>query len=111
MAYAEKRGGRRLQDYVSNNQQKIPQLLQEALEWAAAAETAKLEKETEWELIERLAASGECMGMSRWCCWRGGHAIPLSGVWSSRGGPRGPVRYPETFTGMAWNTCFDAWWS
>jgi len=99
MAYAENRGSRGLQDYVSNNQQKLPQLLKEAKEWAGAAETASLEKETEWELIERLAATGECMPVSPRDCSRGPHEIPLSETCGSRGGPRGPVRCQETFTG------------
>ena len=69
LTYMEQYGSRGFRDYVSPNQSRLPQLLNEAEEMAAAPERHRLAEETEWELIERTAATGSCTCPGAGCEW------------------------------------------
>lgn len=55
LAYAQDHGTQKMQEWVCQNQRKLPDFVQEAFEWEAARETSKLDKETEWALLCRMA--------------------------------------------------------
>ena len=55
MAFAQNHGTHKMQEWVCQNQRKLGEFLQEALDWQAARETSVLEKETEWALLCRKA--------------------------------------------------------
>jgi hypothetical protein len=69
MKYSDTFGSRAVKDFTSANQRRLPELIKEAREWAEAGETAKHERETEWELIERLASTGACSCGGSECEW------------------------------------------
>lgn len=60
MAYTQDHGTHKMQEWVCQNQRKLGEFLQEARDWEAARQDAKLEKETEWALVCR-AAEANCV--------------------------------------------------
>ena len=59
IAYAKRAGTSAMQAYVDKNIRKLDEFVEDALEWGKAEETEQLEKETDWALVCRTAAS-EC---------------------------------------------------
>jgi hypothetical protein len=59
MAYFQKHGSEEQQEFVSNQQRKLKDFLQDAKEWAAARADAKAERETDWALLCRTGEE-EC---------------------------------------------------
>jgi hypothetical protein len=59
MEYVQNKGTEAMQTFVSNNQRKLKEFLQDAQEWAAARATAAADRESDWDLLCRTA-SGPC---------------------------------------------------
>eukprot|EP00435_Cladocopium_sp_Y103_P070863 s313_g36.t1 len=55
MTYTQNHGTHKMQEWVCANQRKLEEFLREAFEWQAVREESKLEKETEWALLCRMA--------------------------------------------------------
>ena len=68
MLHVQKHGSRAMQEFVTKNQRRLKDLLQEAADWQQAESTAALEKESDWDLIQRLA--GEACVCQGGCGWR-----------------------------------------
>ena len=58
LTFAQDHGTQKMQEWVCQNQRKLPDFLQEAWDWHAAREESELEKETEWALLCRMADRG-----------------------------------------------------
>ena len=69
MGHVQLHGSWEMQSWVSNRQRKLNDLIKEAVDWGNAAQTATLENETEWQLVERLAAEGVCECGDDGCVW------------------------------------------
>ena len=69
LEYFEENASPEMMLWVSGHQKKLKELIKEALELGAASKKAKLERETEWQLIERLAKDGTCACGSSGCLW------------------------------------------
>jgi hypothetical protein len=59
LAYVQAHGTAAIQSFVHQNQRKINDFLEDAIEWEGARDTARLERETAWEQLCRTA-DGEC---------------------------------------------------
>ena len=69
LTHFQEKGSAEMQLWVSGRQRKLKELIQEAVEWGAASAQAKLEKETEWQIIERRAKDGTCECGAAGCVW------------------------------------------
>ena len=69
MAHFLEKGSFEMRLWVSGHQQKLRQLIQEAVDLGAASTEAKLEKESEWQIIERRAKDGTCACGASGCVW------------------------------------------
>ena len=56
MAHVQTKGSLAMQNFVARNQRKLPELIEEALEWEGAPKRAKEDDESDWDLIQRKAA-------------------------------------------------------
>ena len=59
MRYAQDHGTAAMQVYVHQQQRRLTEHLQDAMEWAAAREVAATERESDWQLLCRTA-DGDC---------------------------------------------------
>ena len=69
LEYFQASGSPEMMLWVSGHQKKLKELIKEAIEWGAASQKAQLERETEWQLMERLAKDGTCECGSSGCLW------------------------------------------
>ena len=56
LEYAQEKGTELMQHFVHNHQKHLKDYLADALEWGAAREKANLDRETDWNLVCRVAA-------------------------------------------------------
>ena len=61
LAYAQRHGTSKMQEYVHAQQARLKQILQEAKEWGVAQQEAQREREGDWALLCRIAAE-QCSG-------------------------------------------------
>ena len=54
LAYVQDHGTEEMQAFVHTNQKKLKELLDEAAEWDRARSDARMEAETDWELVCRI---------------------------------------------------------
>ena len=55
--------------WISGRQPKLRELINQAVEWGAAGQKARMERETEWALVERLSRDGSCRCGDSGCIW------------------------------------------
>ena len=68
MSYVESKGSAEMQTWVNARQRKLKEFIQDAEEWRAAPAAAQAEKETDWQLVERLSL-GTCQCGAQGCLW------------------------------------------
>ena len=68
LAYVMDKGSKQMQLWVHSKQRRLKEFIQDALEMANARQAAALERETEWELVERLSKS-TCDCGDNGCLW------------------------------------------
>jgi len=67
MAYVQEKGSHLMQAFISKNQRRLPEWIQDSREWKQAPARAASEGESDWCLIQRLAGvacqceGGQCM--------------------------------------------------
>ena len=67
LTYAKTSGNSACQLFVARNQRKLKEFIADAAEWRDAEKTLALEKETDWQLIQRLAnGKCPCEGLCLW---------------------------------------------
>ena len=67
MEYVQKAGSAVMQAWVNKNQARLKEFLRHAEEWSVAPQKAASERETGWELVQRVARSEcSCAGMCGW---------------------------------------------
>ena len=54
LEYAQEKGAKAMQLWVNCRQRKLKEFIQDALDWEAAKTAASCEKETDWDLVQRL---------------------------------------------------------
>ena len=59
LEYVQDSGSASMQLFANQNQRKLKEFIDEAVEWGQAREAAKAERESDWELVCRFAA-GKC---------------------------------------------------
>ena len=64
----EEKGSKTMQLWIHSRQRKLKEFIQDALEFESAKHKAALERESEWQLVERLA-QGSCSCNSGACVW------------------------------------------
>ena len=62
LAYVQDHGTEEMQAFVHTNQKKLKEFLDEAAEWDRARSDARMEAETDWELVCRIAEGSCCHG-------------------------------------------------
>ena len=60
LAYVQDHGTEEMQAFVHTNQKKLKEFLDEAAEWDRARSDARMEAETDWELVCRIAEGSCC---------------------------------------------------
>ena len=67
MAFVKKRGSSAMMEFVHQNQGRLKEFLLHATEWRDAEEVASFERETDWDLVQRVAKqSCVCQGACKW---------------------------------------------
>ena len=68
LAYAQKHGGAAVQGFVAKSHRRLQEYLDDAAEWTDAADTARKERQTDWELVAELSTKTcKCdNGLCRW---------------------------------------------
>ena len=69
MEYVQQKGSAVMQAFVSTNQRHLKELLEEAAAWSNAAALAAAERESEWQVIERLAGKPCTCSNGMACSW------------------------------------------
>ena len=85
LAYVQDHGTEEMQAFVHTNQKKLKEFLDEAAEWDRARSDTRMEAETDWELVCRIAEGSCCHGEV--CSFSGTSAScssMISGQWSTR---------------------------
>ncbi|CAE7677912.1 unnamed protein product, partial [Symbiodinium necroappetens] len=79
LAHVQDHGTEEMQAFVHTNQKKLKEFLDEAAEWDRAGSDARMEAETDWELVCRIAegtcASAEASGKAAACHQLFGHSF------------------------------------
>jgi hypothetical protein len=69
LAHVFQKGSKDMQLWTSIRQRRLKEFIQDAVDQAAAKDKAALERETEWQLIERLAKQDSCECGECGCLW------------------------------------------
>ena len=69
LAYVQDQGSEAAQLYCARNQKRLPELLSSAEQWREAKQQRALEVESDWALVQRLAAQPCSCGSGNNCKW------------------------------------------
>jgi hypothetical protein len=66
-AFVKKKGSSAMRVFVHNQQGRLKELIQHAADWHNAEEVASFEKESDWDLVQRVAKGRcSCQGQCKW---------------------------------------------